>query len=75
MIKNLSKHGDNLALVIDRSILDQLNIDEATPLEVTTDGQSLIVAPIRDEARRKQFEQALGAANSRFGETLKRLAE
>jgi antitoxin component of MazEF toxin-antitoxin module len=75
MIKKLSKHGNSLALVIDRSILDLLNIDEETSLEVSTDGEALIVAPVRDKKRRKKFEEALAASNERYGKALKRLAE
>ena len=75
MIKKLSKHGNSLALVIDRSILELLGIDERTSLVVSTDGEALVVAPLRDKKRRKRFEQALAASNRRFGKALKRLAE
>jgi len=44
MTKTLTKHGNSLALVIERSILELLNIRPDTPLNVTTDGQALIVA-------------------------------
>jgi antitoxin MazE len=36
MVKKLTKHGNTLALVIDRPILDLLNIDPETPFEVST---------------------------------------
>jgi antitoxin component of MazEF toxin-antitoxin module len=75
MVKKLSKHGNSLALVIDRSILDLLTIDENTPLEVSTDGEALIVAPVRDKKRQMRFEQALASSNERYGKALKRLAE
>ncbi|MCC7476753.1 MAG: hypothetical protein IT425_15290 [Pirellulales bacterium] len=75
MEKKLSKYGNSLALVIERSILDLLDIDEKTTLEVTTDGEALIVAPVRDTKRRKRLEKALTKCNSRFGKALKRLAE
>jgi antitoxin component of MazEF toxin-antitoxin module len=75
MVKKLSKHGNSLALVIDRSILDLLTIDENTPLEVSTDGEALIIAPVRDKKRQKQFDQALASSNERYGKALKRLAE
>lgn len=75
MVKKLSKHGNSLALVIDRSILDLLNINEETSLEVSTDGEALIIAPVRDRKRRKKFEEALAASNERYGKALKRLAE
>ena len=75
MIKKLSKHGNSLALVIDRSILDLLNIDEKTSLDISTDGEALVIAPVRDAKRRKRFEEALASTNDRFGNALKRLAE
>ncbi len=75
MIKKLSKHGNSLALVIDRSILDLLGITEQTSLEISTDGESLVVAPLRDKKRRKRFEDALASSNERYGNALKRLAE
>jgi antitoxin component of MazEF toxin-antitoxin module len=75
MIKKLSKHGNSLALVIDRSILDLLNINEETSLNVSTDGEALVVAPVRDKKRRKRFDEALKSTNERFGKALKRLAE
>lgn len=75
MIKKLSKHGNSLALVIDRSVLDLLEIDEHTSLEISTDGEALVVAPVRDKKRRQRFEQALAASNERYGRALKRLAE
>ncbi len=45
MIKKLTKHGNSLALVIDRSVLSLLNIEADTPLEIKTDGKRLFLAP------------------------------
>jgi antitoxin component of MazEF toxin-antitoxin module len=75
MIKKLSKHGNSLALVIDRSILELLGIDEKTALELSTDGESLVVAPLRDKKRKKKFDDALASSNERYGKALRRLAE
>ena len=75
MSKTLIKHGNSLALVIDRPILDLLKIDEETSLDVATDGQTLIVSPVRDQKRRKKFEAALADTNKRFAKTLRKLAE
>ncbi len=75
MIKTLTKHGNSLALVIDRPVLDLLNIDPETPLDITTDGQVLVIAPVRGKARREKFEKALESADRRYGRALKRLAE
>ena len=75
MIKTLTKHGNSLALVIDRAVLDLLKIEADTPLDISTDGQVLVITPIRDEARRKTFKKALKSANRKYGHALKRLAE
>ena len=75
MIKKLSKHGNSLALVIDRPILELLGIDERTSLSISTDGQALVIVPVRDKKRRKRFEEALASSNRRYGKALKRLAE
>jgi antitoxin MazE len=75
MIKKLTKHGNSLALVIDRPILDLLRIDPETPLEVSTDGRQLIVAPAKQSARRKKFEAAQEWAHRRYGKAFRKLAE
>ena len=75
MIKRLTKHGNSLALVLNRGILDLLDIDKDTPLSITTDGKCLIVSPAPDAARRKKFRNALEKVNKRYGRALKRLAD
>jgi antitoxin MazE len=74
MIKKLTKHGNSLALVIDRPILDLLKIEPETPLEVTTDGKQLFVAPAKPSARRKKFEAAQEWTLKRYGKTFQKLA-
>ena len=75
MVKKLTKHGNSLALVIDRAVLDLLNIDTDTPLDISTDGEVLIVAPVRDESRKARFRQALETANRKYGRALRHLSE
>ena len=75
MVKRLTKHGNSLALVIDRGVLNLLEIDADTPLNIITDGNCLLVSPVRDPARRKKFRAALEEGNRRYGKALKRLAD
>jgi antitoxin component of MazEF toxin-antitoxin module len=75
MIKKLTKHGNSLALVIDRPVLDLLKIDHETPLEISTDGQVLLISPVRDVSRRKKFEKALNDTNKKYGRALRNLAK
>lgn len=75
MIKKLTKHGNSLALVIDRPILELLKIDPETSLEVSTDGKRLIIAPAESSPRRKKFEAAQEFAHQRYGRAFKKLSE
>ncbi len=75
MVKRMTRHGNSMALVIDRPILELLNIDADTPLDISTDGEALIITPVRDKKRRQAFEAALQKTNRRYGRMLKNLAD
>ena len=75
MVKTLIKHGNSLALVIDKPILEMLRISADTPLELTSNGDSLLISPVRDKARQERLQASLDKINRLFGDDLKRLAE
>jgi antitoxin component of MazEF toxin-antitoxin module len=75
MIKTLTRHGDSLALVIEKPVLNLLEADAETRFEVTTDGQVLILSPIKDRSHAGAFQAALDKVNARYPKALKRLAE
>ncbi|WP_321472699.1 hypothetical protein [uncultured Paludibaculum sp.] len=76
MVKKLTKHGNSLALVIDRPVLDLLKIDAETPLDISTDGTRLIIAPAEPaKARKQKFEAAQEWAHRRYGKTFEKLAK
>ena len=75
MVKRMTRHWNSLALVIDRGVLDLLDIDAETPLSITTDGKCLVVAPVRDPARFRRFRKTLEEGNRKYGSVLKRLAD
>lgn len=75
MRKTLIKHGNSLALVIDKPILEMLQISADTPLDITSNGDALMISPIRDKKRQKKLRASLDKINRTYGEDLKRLAE
>lgn len=75
MIKTLTKHGNSLALVIEKPVLELLGADAETPFDITTDGQVLILSPIREKDRSEAFTTALNKVNARYPKALKKLAE
>ena len=74
MIKKLVSHGNSAALIIDKPILELLKVDMDTPLEISTDGRSLIISPVESEKREKRFKSALAKVNKAHGKTLRKLA-
>ena len=74
MIKKLTRHGNSMALVIDKGVLELLEIDDKTPLNISTDGKVLMISPVRDKKRRKEFEEAMEKVNRKYGRALKKLA-
>ena len=54
MVKRLQSVGNSSAVIIDKPILELLNITPDTELELTTDGERLIITPVRASGSRKQ---------------------
>ena len=74
MIKKLTTHGNSMALVIEKAILDLLRITPKTPLEISTDGKNIVISPINNLGREKTFKSAVDKINKNHGKTLKALA-
>jgi antitoxin component of MazEF toxin-antitoxin module len=75
MKKRLTRSGNSLALVIDKPLLEALEIDAETELEISTDGDVLIVTPVRDRRRRKRIDELVSEAHAEYGGVFRRLAE
>lgn len=81
MIKKLSKYGNSLAILIEKPILELLNIDDETKVRISTDGQRIIIEPIRkseavetvssDQRVQKSYEKI----TEKYKDALKRLAK
>lgn len=74
MQKHLTKIGSSLGIIIDKPILELLKITAQTQIEITTDGDALILRPVRyvdDETARTLYKQI--AAEHR--ESFKKLAQ
>ncbi len=75
MRKKLIRHGNSYALIIDKPILELLRIDPETPLEVSTDGRSILISPEGVGENDGAFENAVRRVHERFGDAMRRLAE
>lgn len=48
MRKQLAKIGNSIGIILDRGVLELLRLDEGSTVEISTDGEVLIVAPVRE---------------------------
>ena len=74
MIKKLTAIGNSYGLIIERPILELLRIDKETQLEVSTDGEALIIRPTRRDHTARTTASAERMMDS-HDETLKKLAK
>jgi len=75
MIKRLSVLGNSAALIIDKPILELLHITAQTDLEISTDGNVLMILPIRDNSvQEATLMAAYERVVKRHGKTFKKLA-
>jgi len=74
MIKRLTAIGNSLGLIIERPILELLDIDKETPLEVRTDGEMLIIRPQRRN-RSARLKAAAERMMDAHDETMRKLAK
>jgi len=75
MIKKMVQHGNSAAIIIDKPIMELLDFDLDTPLEITTDGKNLIVSPITDTKRMEKLEASLSKINKTHRKILEKLAK
>ena len=75
MQKHLVKHGNSAALIIEKPILELLNVDMDTPLEISTDGKNIIISPQADAAGEKKVIESLLKVNLKHKNTLKKLSK
>ncbi len=74
MVKTLTAIGNSLGFIIERPILDLLNIGKDTPLEIKTDGESLIIRPIKNN-QNDRVSVAASELMEIHSETFRKLAK
>ena len=75
MVKRLIQHGNSAALVIDKPIMEILNITNETTFELSTDGKNLILSPQVEYSQERDIIHSLEKINQKYGTVLKQLGE
>ena len=81
MSKRLTKHGNSLALVIDKPLLSVLKINEKTDLEILIEDDTLIIRPIKKKSKKvstlkdKELDQIAEKIMDRYEAVFKKLSK
>lgn len=75
MKKKLTRIENSVALVLDKPLLDQLGLDETSEVEISTNGDVLVVTPLGDAAREEKFRRSLEKITQKYDGVFRRLSE
>ncbi|MCX5922457.1 MAG: hypothetical protein NTX86_03960 [Candidatus Dependentiae bacterium] len=80
MTKTLTKHGDNLALIIDQSLLKKLKINQKTELELSIKNGTLIIKPIekpekKTKSKDEKIDEVAKKIMKKYASVFKKLAK
>ena len=75
MQKRLTRTGNSHAIVLDKGILETTGIDSDTILEISTDGDVILICPLRTDERVSKLKRGLDRIHERYAGAFRRLAE
>jgi antitoxin component of MazEF toxin-antitoxin module len=67
--------GNSLAVVLDKAVLEATGITRETLLEVSTDGDVVVLSPVRDQARSARLSAIAEGTFTRHAAAFRKLAE
>ncbi len=74
MLKSLIKVGNSNAILLDRTIMDLIGIEANGRVNLTVNGDSLVITPVNPTVDSEKFEAAAERAEKKFDKLLTRLA-
>jgi antitoxin MazE len=75
MVKRLTRQGNSVALVLDRGLLERVHLEAGAEVEVSTNGDAIIITPVRKKKDQAKFKAAVEKIDSLYAGAFKRLAE
>jgi antitoxin MazE len=75
VIKNLTRTGNSVALVLDKQLLEAAHLDPNDQVEVSTNGRIIVIAPVRSKRDLDKFQRGQELMHSRFAGAFRRLAK
>jgi antitoxin component of MazEF toxin-antitoxin module len=74
MKKKLTRTGNSVALVIDKPLLEQLGLEEGSEVEVSSNGEVILITKLKDKARERKFKRVMDEINREYDGLFQRLS-
>jgi antitoxin component of MazEF toxin-antitoxin module len=74
-MKKLSRIGNSYGFIVDKAILDMLEITMETEVDFRTDGRTLLIIPRESEDRKARFRTTVQRTMRNHASTLRKLAK
>ena len=75
MTRKLQRHGNSVALVFDKTMLDALGMTPETPVHITIHGSSITVTPVNVGIPEEELDAAVARLRPRYKRMLENLAK
>ena len=75
MTRTLQRHGNSVALVFDKTMLEALQMTPDTPVQVTFHGNSLVVTPANVGVPQEELQETIARLRPHYKTMLENLAK
>jgi antitoxin component of MazEF toxin-antitoxin module len=75
MIKTLARQGNSACLILDRSLMDLLELDNDSAVRITVEGHKMIVEPLSEDERTKMFNKIVSKTGKKNAKLFRKLAK
>ena len=75
MIRLLQRHGNSVALVLDKTMLEAMNMTPDTPVQVTIHGNSMTIVPVNVGVPQDELDATIARLRPRYKKMLENLAK
>ncbi len=75
MVKRLTRQGNSIAIVLDKPIIEAAQLDEGQEVEISTDGDVIVITPVRSKARQAKLRAVVGRLHEKYAGAFRRLAQ
>jgi antitoxin component of MazEF toxin-antitoxin module len=75
MTRKLQRHGNSMALVFDKALLEALNMTPDTPLNITFHAGSITITPVNVGIPDEELEETITRLRPRYKTMLENLAK